>query len=383
MANIPLLQRKNQFTQDLIDVVNITPPDATDFLMNMFRFVYKPTLYLSWQTRRFTEILATSVIRGTNGNRIKATGFTQKVELPPFFHLYFNMMQLEGFNAAFGTQNPTEGAFYDLMDEASFMYNEMKKMINRAKELMASQILQTGIVLDATTGNINFDRNPSSIMDLGSGGYWDGSISQNPFATGETMCTFLRQYGKVGGNRFRWLMGASAYRNFLLQTAVLSRAQKLWNVLTALEYPELKDDGSVYMGNISCGPYSVDIFTYPQYYTSSTEAQELVTVQAIAGQTTSAATSNTSTPYIADYNTVMVPEKMQQIHGCALVPALPKQIANDGDMTGEMGLIEGGKFFAYDYQDVKLTAWENNLKAAGMPILTRVDEVVTAKVCSA
>ena len=383
MATISALQAKNLFTQDLIQVLNIVPP-INSYLSDHFEMRYKPTLYLSWQTKRTTEILTQSVLRGTSGNRVKATGFTQKVELPPFFHLYFNLMELEGYNAAFGTQNPAESAVDNLLEQTAEMYDEMKMMMQRQQEFMAAQVMQTGIITDATTGNIDYKRNPASFTDLLAGGYWDTNIGVDPFATLESMATWMRQYGKCSGNVFNVIMGASVLRAFLKMTVVLARAQKLWNVLTPLEFPELKDDGSVFHGQVSAGPYKINIFTYPQYYTSSTEYQAAATIHTIAGDISQAGTSNTSTPYISDYNMIMTPVKTRWVHGFALVPALPKQIASGSDgMVGDLGMVEGGKYFAYDYQDVKLTAWEMNLKSAGMPILTAVDEVVTCKATSA
>lgn len=382
MATIPLLQAKNQFTQDLIAVLNVVPPQ-TNYLLDKFVFVYKPVTYLSWQVRRWTEVPATSVLRGASGNRVKGSGFTQKIEQAPFFHLYYNLNELEGYNAAFGTQNPAESAVDDLTEQAAFMYGEMKKMINRAYELQASQQLQTGIVLDSTTGNIDSKRNPASFTDVGSGNYWDTNTGADPFITLENMAVWLRQYGKVSGNVMDVTMGANVLRSFLKLTEVLARAQKLWNVLTPLEFPELKDDGSVFHGQVSAGPYKINIFSYPQYYTSSTEYQGIATINTIAGSISQAATSNSSTPFIADYNMVMTPQKPRFIFGSSMVPKIPKQVAaeRDGDY-GDMGEVEGGKFFAYDYQDMKLTAWEMNLKSTGLAILASVDEVVTAKVTS-
>lgn len=178
-------------------------------------------------------------------------------------------------------------------------------------------------------------------------------------------------------------MGASAFRQFLLNPFVLARAQKLWNELTQLTMPAPRGDGSVFMGQVSAGVYRINIYTYPHFYTASTEYQAAINIITLAGTVAQNATANTSVPYINDTNIIMTPPKMNSIMGYSLVPKLPMQMMDVNGSMGEIGDIEGGKFFAYDFQDIKLTAWEMNLKSAGLAILSDVDEVFTAKVMAA
>ncbi|MBX2906163.1 MAG: major capsid protein [Taibaiella sp.] len=375
MAEVPVSQARALFTQDIIGALSIKPP-MTTYLTGGFAQVHRDTDYLQWQTRRFSERMASPVLRGASPQVIKGNGFTQKIEQPPYFHLAFNIMQLIGYMPAFGTNNPAESAMDDLLDEVMEMYAIMEEMIERRWEYMAAQIYQTGVVSAPNMDDINFNRWEQSIIDLGSGNYWDNA-SVDPFAVMEQGGNFLRTYGKIGGNSIDCLMGSSAYSAFLKNPIVLSRAQKLWNELTALTMPELKDDGSTFMGQVSAGPYLVNIFVYNQFYTASTEAQRAGVIQTIAGELTVSATDNTSTPYILPYNIVLKPRKERQLFGSGWVPKLPNQMMNTTN-AGEQ--INNGRFFAYDFPDQQNTTWMGNLKAVGMPILRCVDEVFTAKV---
>jgi len=368
---------KYLFTKDLFDVINVMPPMGR-FLLKKFAFEYRPTTYIAWQQRRWAEKLASTVIKGTDGNLNKATLLTEQIEEAPQFHEKLNITNLRGYNSAFGTNSPTASAVDDLLTELALEVQMVKDTIVRSYNLMAAQIMQTGTVT-TNTFTYDFGRNAASFADLGAGNYWDNN-SVNPITILESGATFCRQYGKTSDSISDVIMGASAFNAFLENTKTLDRSQKLWSILTDIEKPQMGADGECFQGRISAGAYQFNIWTYPQFYTASTEYQPAVTLQTNYGSKSQSATPNTSTKYIDDTNIIIMPSNTVQLWASTLVPRLPEQVNGTMSTMGMAGETDGGLFFAYDYQDVKRTAWEFNIKSSGLTIPVRIDDFFTAKV---
>jgi hypothetical protein len=262
---------------------------------------------------------------------------------------------LQGYDRAFGTTNVSESVFNDFMETVLFAIKQCQYKIDRTYEIQASQIFQTGIVTSAVNGNTDFKRKAASMVQYSAGIDWT-IATVDPTDIIASGCKFLRATGKASGGVFDLYMGSKAYNAYVSNPIILTRSQKLWSVLTETAKPTPKDDGSVYMGQVSAGSYQLNIYTYPEVFTATTEVP------------------NTSTPYIPDNMIVITPMKPIGIHGFGLVPMLPSKAGTNEN--NKFPTIESGAYVISEYLDMKRTAWEIHVKSAGEPLPLTVSEVV-------
>mgnify|MGYP001796820659 CR=1 FL=1 len=209
----------------------------------------------------------------------------------------------------------------------------LQDKIERAYEIQCSQVLETGIVsLNAGT-NIDFKRKAASLVDKGADNYWaTGTI--NPFLDLENGCKFLRQEGKAQGSMFNAIMGGEAYKDFLDNDIVKARADIRNYSLDAIRAPQNNSVGASLHGVVSAGSYSVALWTYPEYFD---------------------ATSNgSSTPYINEKKTIILPEAPNFTLGFAAVP----QLVTKG------GGIRKGAYIVGDYVDERNDKHVFDIKSA-------------------
>jgi hypothetical protein len=362
MAFIDSSALRPRFTSDLIAAYQqaIAP---TQFLQNMFTREAKSTDYIEWNVERYGEFVAKDVVRGADGNRNQFTNMTQKVEQPPFFYEYMDVMQIEGYNRAFGSMTISESVYNDFLTRAQFRLNQLRYKIDRAYEIQAAQVLLTGKVTTQVAGPTDFKRKAASILQFDASIDWT-QPTVNPKDAIEKLCDFVRTVGKEGGE-FKLILGDSAYKALINNPIVQSESQKLWAVLTKPEMPKEMGDGSKYVGSISAGSYFLDCYTYPQSYALTTEVP------------------NTSTPYI-DKNAIIVVPKAPMagsfIHAFAMVPQLPnlKGIDENRNFSTIGGTNGTGQYFISEFFDLKKTAWEVAVKSAGLTIPIGVDKIGTA-----
>ena len=175
-------------------------PKVMNFLRSFFKTEEKGTQAVSIEVQRGFEKVAVDVTRGSEGNRNEFSKFTEKVIIPPLFKEYFDATQLDGYNNLFRADGRiSEREFADYVVNVTDKTMLCRDKIERAYELQASQVFESGIVqLNAAT-NINFKRKSASLVDLGSGNYWTTG-SNSPYETLKTAATFLRTKGKARGS---------------------------------------------------------------------------------------------------------------------------------------------------------------------------------------
>ncbi len=265
--NISTTDAQGLYTKMLIDVYKerIHP---TSFLRSFFPDKVAPTLEVSIEVRRGFEKIAVDVTRGTDGNRNSWNKSTEKIFIPPYFREYFDSTQLQLYDRLYGATEINDAMFAAFLNDVVDHQLELQEKIERSYELQCAQVFETGIVTLNQGINIDFKRKASSLVDLGSaGGYW---VSNNDlFAQIQSGCAWLRQYGKVSGHDFNMVLGETAIAHMYANTKFLGR-QNLFNMkLDSVLPPQKNAVGGVYHGTLTAGPYSVHVWSYPEYYDSA------------------------------------------------------------------------------------------------------------------
>jgi len=345
MADISTVDARGLFTRNVIDTYmqEISP---TSFLRSFFPDSVSPTKLLSIEVVRMGEKIAVDVERGTEGNRNTFSKSTEKTFLPPLYEEYFDMTELDTYDALFNYPTISGAAYGRLVMDVARKTKALEDKIERAYELQASQVLTTGIVSLNAGINIDFKRKAASLVDPGAGNYFANNI--DPFALFQAGGTFLRSVGRSSGYVINAILGETAMADLLLNTKFLARQNQFHMVLDVVAPPQRNSVGAVYHGRISAGPYSVDLWTYPQGYDNA---------------------SGVFTPYIDPKKVIMLPQNPHFIAGFAAVPQLID--------TGAQPFV--GKYLVQEFVDTRKAHRIIDIKSAGVMIPTAVDEIYTFK----
>ena len=355
MAVISTTDARAIFTQKLIDVYKErTAPTA--FLRSFFANKESNTKQISIEVQRGTEMIAVDVERGTKGNRNSFSKSTEKIFVPPFYYEYFDATDLDFYDRLFLQDGTVDGVtFGQWVSEIADKLMMLQDKIERAYELQCAQVLETGIVLLKNGTNIDFKRKAASLVANVAGNTWaTGTV--DPYATLEAGCTFLRTVGKSQGTVYNAIMGSTALSHFLNNTIVKGRADIRNFSLDNIKTAQKNAVGGVLHGEVTCGSYTVRIWTYPEYYD-------------IAG-------GSSNVPYINAKKVILIPETPKFVLGFAAVPQLVGNVANVG--AGLAG--KRGAYLIGEYVDVENTAHNINIKSAGVAIPVGVDQIYTVQV---
>lgn len=348
MALISQTDARGLFTKKLIDVYQerIRPKS---FLRSFFPSVFAPTKEISIEVERGYEKIAVDVMRGSEGNFNTFSKSTEKIFVPPMWREYFNATELDVYDRVLGSQGTDNTQlFAKLLNDVADRLGLLQDKIERSKELQCAQVLQTGIVTLTNGTNIDFRRKAASLVNLGSGQYFEQNC--DVFAKFEAACYFLRTVGKCGDAEFISILGATAY-NKLLTNTVFSARQNLFHLnLDSILPPQKGLTGAAFHGTLSAGSFRVQIWTFPEFYDNA---------------------SGVSTPFINDKNMIVLPPKPRFKFAHCLVPQVV-------DSPGETP--QQGEYVYGEYIDKRKAKHDFDIQTAGVPVPVAVDQVYTAQV---
>lgn len=349
MGQIATSDVRALFTKTLVDVYQErTRP--TSFLRSFFPTETSPTKEISIEVERQGEFVAVDVFRGTEGNRNTWSQSTEKIFVPPMYREYFDATQFDLYDRVLGSQgNAQAPLFAALLNKVSDRLSSLQDKIERAYEIQCAQVLETGVVTMKAGTAIDFKRKAASIVDLGSGGYFDNN-SNDPFVAFKNGANFLRTVGKAGDIVFNAICGEAALAALLANTKFTAR-QNLFNMaLDQVHAPQREATGAAYHGTITAGGYKVQLWTYPQSYDTL-----------VAG-------ALTANKYINDKKITMIPANPRFKLAHAAVPQL----------IGEPGQLPvQGAYVIGEFMDTRNAVHDFDIQSAAVALPVAVDQIYT------
>ncbi|MCK5633411.1 major capsid protein, partial [bacterium] len=211
---LPLQQSRNLFTKAYMKAFKESIAVAS-FFRSFFTTKTYSTKTVAIEVQRGTERISVDVLRGVDGQRNSFSLSTEKEYMPPFHNEYFDATSLDRYDVGFNQAiNPATIGY--LASDVAEKFVELRKKIERAKELQCAQVFATGIVTMTNGDNIDFKRQAGSKVDLtGAGGYWTTTttdIESQLIAAGN----FMRQVGKNAGKVLNLTMSGDLWVNFKL-----------------------------------------------------------------------------------------------------------------------------------------------------------------------
>lgn len=350
LFTIPIQDAQGVFTKGLISVYK-ERTTAMSFLRSFFKPVESMTKEISIAVRRGTEKVATDVVRYSDGNRNTFDKSSEKIFVPPLYYEYLTANDHRLYDqviTAISTGNTTY--FAEMTAELADDLMELQDKIERAIELQCAQILQTGIISLNSTTDIDFKRKAASLVAYNAAN--DFAINTvDPSKVIEQGCIFIRQKGKSQGGTFNAILGSDALNALLNNTIIKERGDVRSFDLMNIREPQRNAVGATLHGQLTCGSYKVNLWTYPEYYDNA---------------------SGVSTPYIDGKKVIVMPEAPEFKLAYAAVP----QLIKNGTVP------QKGAYLIQEFMDEEKTAHKISIKSAPVAIPVAIDQLYTVTVLS-
>lgn len=198
----------------------------------------------------------------------ESTLYTNKGFTPPIFH---EKGAINAYDLA--KRRPGQNPFQDpnfgvnALDEAFMIFRKLERKIRRAVELMASQVLQSGVLTltdngGATLYTLDFQSKASHFITVATAWALDGTTG-DPLSDLESLGDTLRQDGKLLPTRL--IFGQSAMNRFLANPKVDALLQHRRADFVRMA-PEVRGGGATFRGTIWIGFYEYEIWMYSGFF---------------------------------------------------------------------------------------------------------------------
>lgn len=218
--------------------------------------------------QRFGEKVAIAIKQCTGPNLNDISQFTTKEFTPPAYGEAFPLDVCDLLNRMEGV-DPYTAAYQEYASQLVAMmakgFMEIDAKIQRAVELQASQVLQTGKLNltdkdGATTYELDFKPKATHFPTTGTSWSDPGAA---PIDDLQALANVIRADGKVDPDLL--IMGETALRNFLANTQVKEILDNR-RIEAAQIRPEMRDSGATFYGFVWVGTYRMEIWAYPESY---------------------------------------------------------------------------------------------------------------------
>ncbi len=243
----------------------------TNFLSR--RFVVRPGnifdgTKVAIDIHRFGEDVAVAIRKASGPNLNDISVFTTKEFTPPSYGEAFPLDVEELLNRMAGVDPYTsayQGYAGSMVAKMATGFMQIDAKIQRAIEVQASQILQTGkLTLTDKEGDtvyeLDFKPKASHFPTVTTS--WSAA-GATPIDDLRALQAVIRTDGKVNTNRLTF--GDAAFSNFMANDQVQAHLDNR-RIEFGFVDPEMDDAGAVNQGRIWIGSYSYDMWTYPEEY---------------------------------------------------------------------------------------------------------------------
>lgn len=261
---IPIIQARGVFTNMMLAAYKERIP-VSGFLRSFFSSMTSDTKYVSIEVQRGTEKIAVDVLRGVAGKRNTFSKSSEKFFQPPMYNENFDATQLDRYDLVFGQNaNISPATIGYLSSDVADKYIQIRDKIERAKELQAAQVFETGVVVTNQGDNIDFKRKSTSLVDL----------KANPWSTASTdveaqlvgAAEFIRKTGKNGNPVFNLIISGTAWIALKKTNYFKDNAEYRQVKLIDINLPQAEAFGAAYHGQITAGAYIFNVWTYDEGY---------------------------------------------------------------------------------------------------------------------
>lgn len=308
--------------------------------------------------QRDNDLIAVDVMRFTEGNYNKRTRATQHKYKPPFYKENYAFQRDEVYMNTVGMGILDNANINDaIVRNALSNLETNRKKIERAIRKQQAEVLQTGIVELKNGDSIDYRRKAASIVDLGSGNYWN-QTGKSPEETLKDAFTFLRNEGNTASGTANVVMRSDALTALLNNAKVRELLDNRRMNRGDIVMPQFTEaTGMAYHGNVAAGDFTVNLWTYNEKYTDA---------------------EGTTKYYLDRENVVVLPEDFEGKTVFGGLPYLAQRNIGGQDVSIPQVMATDYMIRAYDDQRTVSSVLE--LTSAPLVIPFTIDKVYTMKV---
>jgi len=240
------------------------------FLSSFFRPVRGSTggtgKTITWDSVRYTDKIAGTVDRNTGSNLNTTSIYSSKELTPPEYSEAVaidvnDLVERMAGEDPFSASNRSFSArFISKMTEGVV---EMTDKVNRAVELNAAQVLQTGTISLDGARPFAADFKPKATHFPTVATTWDNSGTATPLDDIEALANVIKTDSRKIVRRC--IMGRTALREFIETDQVIGRADSRRMNLIDIN-PDMQRRGANFWGTIQAGEFEVEIWGYTAEY---------------------------------------------------------------------------------------------------------------------
>lgn len=315
-----------------------------------------PTLEVDVEVQRDNDLIASDVIRFTEGNKNKFSRVTEHKYIPPYFKEDYDLQRDQVYMNTIALGVGMDNAQVNAVISRNAIKNvrKNKQKVERAILKQQADVLQTGIVTLINGDNINYNRKAASMVVVSN--LWSNPSTAKPMDDLQAGMLFLRNTGNSNGAAVNVVMRGAALSYMLATDQITKQGAYVVKQIQRNEIgmPQFSEaTGFSFHGQIAAGDFMVNLWTYNEKYTNDAGA----------------------TVYYLDSNkVVMIPDDFQ---GKTVFGGLPSLREVDGF---DMPAVVEADFLIRGYSDKKTLSSTIELTSAPLVIPFTIDKIYTAQV---
>jgi len=233
------------------------------FLANLFEKEQKNTIKVAIQGRSVKSVYAVDVKLGTGGRRVDLSSHDTQDFVIPEYNNFATITEEDMFKVQLGETEDTQ-----IITNAANLINDrqvvISDIIRRSEEKQAADALFNGKIVLCDGTEVTFNKRSSHDVSKTSAKW---NASGNPISDLEDACQLIIDDGKIAASEFNFIANSAVINAFLSNSNV--KGSSNWNngiKRTDVAMPVEKTPGAMYHGQVSCGAYVVNIWSYNEKY---------------------------------------------------------------------------------------------------------------------
>lgn len=233
------------------------------FLANLFAKEQLNTIKVEIQGESVKSVYSVDVKLGTGGRRDDLSSHDTKDFIVPEYNDFTTITEEDMFKVRYGETEETQ-----VMADIAKLINKRQGIQSnkqrRSEEKQASDGLFNGKIVLSDNTEVTFNKKATHDISLSSAKW---NATGNPLTAIENACLLCIEDGKLSDTEFNVIMESKGLAAFLANEHV--KGSSNWNngiKRTDINMPVEKTPGAKYHGQITCGTYIVNIWSYGEKY---------------------------------------------------------------------------------------------------------------------
>jgi hypothetical protein len=319
-----------------------------------------PTFEVDVEVQRDNDLIASDVIRFTEGNKNKFSRVSEHKYIPPYFKEDYDFQRDQVYmnTVAMGVGMDNVQVNSVIAKNAVKAIRKNRDKIVRAIRKQQADVLQTGIVSLTNGDNINYNRKASSMVVAPV--LWSNVATAKPIDDLRNGMSFLRNVGNSSGSAVNVVMRGDAFAAMIATDQITKQGPNVIEQIQRINVgmPQFTEaTGFALHGRIAAGDFVVNLWTYNEKYTDANGVTQF---------------------YLANNKVIVLPDDFQ---GKTIFGGLPTlNTSSVGGVSVDVPGIVETDYLIRAYSDQKTISSTIELTSAPLVVPFTIDKIYTLQV---